>query len=84
MEFDFDALYKKGALNTQADALSRLRTTAKAEYTEDLDIPCFMVADIYDGAEILPDYLCDEILTAKPSEVPAGSFVPIYPKKIIR
>lgn len=70
-EFDFNVLYKKGAFNTQSDALSRQGTTAEVEPAQDLDIPCLMVADLHDGAEILTGELCDDILVSKPSEAPA-------------
>lgn len=41
-EYDFQVVYKKGTQNTQADALSHLRTTGEAFATEDNDIPCFV------------------------------------------
>lgn len=83
-EFDFDVLYKKGALNTQADGLLCLGMTTEAVYTAELHITCFMVAVLDDGAEILTDDLCDDIFVAKPSEPPAGSFVPITHEDMIR
>ena len=50
-EFDFEIRYKKGKLNTQADALSRLQTLG--ETTEELDeyLPCFVIQDIYEIEE---------------------------------
>ena len=41
-EFDFEVKYKKGLLNTQADALSRLTTTAETILDDEDDIPAFM------------------------------------------
>ena len=43
-EYDFSIEYKKGICNTQADALSRLRTDAEVEYDpDDVDIPVYSV-----------------------------------------
>ena len=46
-EFNFEVRYKKGKLNTQADALSRLLTLG--ETMEELDeyLPWFVIEDIY-------------------------------------
>ena len=44
-EFDFQVEYKKGKLNTQADALSRLATNGETTIDIDDDIPCFMTAE---------------------------------------
>ena len=42
-EFDFEVKYKKGKANTQADALSRLHTSAETKPHDDNDdIPVFM------------------------------------------
>lgn len=43
-EFGFDVVYKKGALNTQSDALSRLSTTGDTQASlDEEEIPCFTV-----------------------------------------
>ena len=42
-EFDFLVKYKKGLLNTQADALSRMPTTGGTTVEIDDDIPCYTV-----------------------------------------
>lgn len=44
-EFDFQVVYKKGKLNTQADALSRLTTLGSTVVAPDEDIPCFLIQD---------------------------------------
>lgn len=41
-EFDFEVKYKKGRINTQADALSRLETKGETSEDIDEDIPCFI------------------------------------------
>ena len=41
-EFDFRVEYKKGCLNTQADALSRLQTLGETVPHIDHEIPCFL------------------------------------------
>ncbi|CDF38075.1 unnamed protein product [Chondrus crispus] len=40
-EFDFEIKYKKGKANSQADALSRLRTAGETVDEIDNEIPCF-------------------------------------------
>ena len=42
-EFDFTVKYKRGVLNTQADALSRLPTNGETSVEIDDEIPCYMV-----------------------------------------
>ena len=42
-EFDFEVRYKKGKLNNQADALSRLRTLGETEVDIDENVPCFII-----------------------------------------
>lgn len=81
LEFDFKTIYKKGTLNTQDDAKSRLETTAEASPVKDEDISCFMVTSLEAEAENLTDDVCDDILVTEQSEAPAGSFVPITPEK---
>ena len=44
-EFDFQVEYKKGKANTQADALSRLRTNGETSHIEDDEIPCYLLTD---------------------------------------
>ncbi len=41
-EFDFEVAYKKGTINTQADALSRLRTLAETITDDSDEIPSFL------------------------------------------
>ncbi len=40
-EFDFEVRYKKGKVNSQADALSRLATLGETVVPVDEEIPCF-------------------------------------------
>ena len=49
-EFNFQIMYKLGRLNTQADALSRLRTKAEAIGQDEDDIPAFMLLDSIERA----------------------------------
>ena len=52
-EFDFQILYKKGKLNTQADALSRLTTLGETTSDLDEDVTCFLIDGEYDeGYEV--------------------------------
>ena len=44
-EFDFEVLYKRGYINTQADALSRLPTAGETTVDVDDEIPCFAILD---------------------------------------
>ena len=44
-EYDFQVMYKLGALNTQADALSRLKTLAETVHEDWDEIPAFMVSE---------------------------------------
>ncbi len=41
-EYDFEIKYKLGNLNTQADAMSRLRTSSEAAHEDMEDVPCFL------------------------------------------
>ena len=50
-EFDFEVRYKKGKLNTQADALSRLQSLGETTEELDQDLPCFVIEDIYESEE---------------------------------
>jgi transposase InsO family protein len=46
-EFDFDIQYKKGRVNTQADALSRLRTDAETAFDPEADaVPVYLAEAI--------------------------------------
>ncbi|MGH0053544.1 MAG: Ty3/Gypsy family RNase HI domain-containing protein, partial [Sphaerochaetaceae bacterium] len=45
-EYDFDAQYKKGLKNCQADALSRLPTNGETSIDIDADIPC-LLAEVF-------------------------------------
>ena len=42
-EYDFTVMYKKGALNTQADALSRLCTDGETVHEDWDDIPALLL-----------------------------------------
>lgn len=45
-EFDFEVIYKKGTVDQQADALSRLRTKAETIYPDDDDdVLAFLLTD---------------------------------------
>ena len=55
-EFDFQVKYKKGKLNTQADALSRLPTTGVTTVDFDEEIPCFLSETLERDQ---PDFLDD-------------------------
>ena len=44
-EFDFNVQYKRGKLNQQADALSRLRTMAETIDDDSEEIPTFLITD---------------------------------------
>lgn len=44
-EFDFEFLCKKGKADTQADALSRLRTLGDTVLDFDEDIPCYLAEE---------------------------------------
>ena len=58
-EFDFQILYKKGKLNAQEDALSRLTTLGETTSDHDEDIPCFLIDGEYDeGYEV--DFIEEE------------------------
>ena len=58
-EFDFQILYKKGKLDTQAEALSRLTTHGETTSDLDEDIPCFSIDREYDeGYEV--DFIEEE------------------------
>eukprot|EP00171_Calliarthron_tuberculosum_P008360 IDg8360t1 len=46
-EFDFEILHKKGSLNTQADAISRLSTQSHTTKHEEAEIPCLSLCDTY-------------------------------------
>ena len=50
-EFDFTVKYKKGLLNTQADALSRLPSTGSTTAPLDEEIPCFLSGILEDEWE---------------------------------
>ena len=52
-EFNFVVKYKKGLLNTQADALSRLPTNGGTVVEIDEDIPCYMVDSVENQEEDL-------------------------------
>ena len=64
-EFDFIIEYKRGNLNTQADAVSRLRTLgspqSSMEDEDDLELPCFTMGDYeYSRSDIDHDDLIVE------------------------
>ena len=59
-EFDFEVKYKKGKLNTHADALSRLQTSGGTTIQVDEEIPCFSVQeDTQNGQDLLDPYLAE-------------------------
>ena len=85
-ELDFQVEYKKGKLNTQADALSRLATDGETTDDIDVDIPCLMtVADqahpLWIRDVIDDEY--DELLAAEPLPTPEVLTV-ITPEELIR
>eukprot|EP00171_Calliarthron_tuberculosum_P018187 IDg18187t1 len=48
-EFDFEIQHKKGSLNTQADAISRLSTQVRTTEHEETEILCLSVSNLYPG-----------------------------------
>ena len=73
-EFDFQILYKKGNLNTQADALSRLTTLIETTSDLDEDIPCFLIDGEYDEGYEVPfieeEFAYDNALLITETDMP--------------
>lgn len=97
IENDVDVIYKKGAQNTQTEALSRLPTDGQALTMEEDETPCFMVDYTTPEAPESPDpnwperWECDaevhELLTSTetPTENPVpGKFGTIQPEEMAR
>ena len=86
-EFDYEVRYKKGLLNTQADALSRLSTLVETELELEVDLPCFC-ADEYsseDEEDAKMDYIHSAALLALESEeVEPTLLVPITLEELVR
>ena len=66
-EFDFRIEYKKGTLNAQADALSRLRTLGETTVPIDDDIPSFFLEEV--GKTVREDLIDDAYLLNNDLEV---------------
>ena len=73
-EFDFQILYKKEKLNTQADAVSRLNTLGETTSDLDEDMPCFWIDREYDeGYEvdfIEKEFAYDDALLSTETDMP--------------
>ena len=78
--------YKKGKLNTQADALSRLATDGETMIDIDDDVPCFMTTEDQTHPVWIRDIVDDEygeLLAAEPLLTPEILTV-ITPEELIR
>lgn len=61
LKFDFEVIYKKRRVNTQADALSRLPSHGKNEDPVDDEIPYFIADELHAKSAKRPDaHLSDE------------------------
>ena len=87
-DFDFRIEYKKGNKNTQADALSRLKTLGETVVPIDEDIPCFPSTtpdeeSLTQGctAESVPDHSDHVVLAAEESREPP--LVPITRDELV-
>ena len=91
-EFDFDVKYKKGKLNTQADALFRLFTSGETTVPVDEEIPCFLggfsemeqVCKTPDDFEDLESARFDAILTTERYSTEDNVLVPITREEMLR
>ncbi|CDF34164.1 unnamed protein product [Chondrus crispus] len=73
-EFDFEIKYKKGKANSQADALSRLRTAGETVEEIDDEIPCFMAepAEAVTPEELIREQAVDPFCNRIKEEMDAG------------
>ena len=86
-EFDYEFRHKKGLMNTQADALSRLSTLGETELELGEDLPCFF-ADDYSSKEdedAKMDYVhSDALLALEFEELEPTLLVPITLEELVR
>ena len=73
-EFNFKILYKKGKLNTQADALSRITTLGETTSDLDEDIQCFLIDEEYEEGDevdfIVEEFAYDDALRTTETDMP--------------
>ena len=88
-EFDFTVVYKKGKLNTQADALSRLKSSGHTTVEVDYDLPCFLLegnnAEHSDGdflEELSEEF--DSLLATQEYRISEELLVPIEREELLR
>lgn len=86
-EFDFSIQYKRGKINTQADALSRLRTDVETEYVSDEDeIPVFSAEqdEEHEQVEFMEtDFAEADVFTAESGEEPR-EVIPVTAEEILK
>ena len=72
-EFDFTVKYKKGAANTQADALSRLPTTGYTQVDVDEEIPCLQAEQAAKSGLTQPHGYVEDYVATSGLEGPDGN-----------